>query len=287
MRITCFNNRVLAKLLFSLIFFTTLVSGQQNTLSNTTPATSAQLLSYTGEIPLIGTRWILQTLNGHTLQPGTIVTIQFLNNAHFTGSDECNKNGGEYTLHSNNRLTVKENGNYQIGCAGYEGTQEYQYATKLLSVTNYKIEGTILSLANEQGEVMFQYQLLPKFKPNPENLLGKTWQLMPTTDLEKLELDAFTLRFDVNQSGVITFHGTTSCRTYEGKYQITDERLSDFSINRKPDFFGFFCSEKDLNARFNYIDLLQFVWQYNVSQTQLELYLDRGKKLFFEVVNQK
>lgn len=281
MRITCFNSQVLARLLFSLIFFTTLASGQQNTLSK-------HSLGNTGEIPLIGTRWILQTLNDHTLLPGTVITIQFLNSTHFTGSDECNKNGwGTYTLHSNNRLTVKETGNYQIGCAGYEGTQEYQYATKLLSVINYKIEGTILSLANEQGEVMFQYQFLPKLKPNPENLLGKTWQLSPSTDLEKFESDAFTLRFDVNQSGVITFHGTTSCRTYEGSYHIADERLSDFSINRKPDFFGFFCSEKDLNTRFNYIDLLQFVWQYNVSQTQLELYLDRGKKLVFEVVNQK
>ncbi|MEQ1545769.1 hypothetical protein [Methyloglobulus sp.] len=43
-----------------------------------------------------------------------------------------------------------------------------------------------------------KYQLLPKEKAKPENPLGKTWQLVSATGLDKYDLNAYTLRFDTN-----------------------------------------------------------------------------------------
>jgi hypothetical protein len=42
------------------------------------------------------------------------------------------------------------------------------------------------------------------------------------------------------------------------------------------------CGQEELQAEETYTSLLITVWQYNVSDTQLELYTDRGKKLVFQ-----
>ncbi|MEQ1546458.1 META domain-containing protein, partial [Methyloglobulus sp.] len=243
-----------------------------------------QLMGHANEIPLLGTRWVLRSIKGRELWQGTIITIQFLNRTQLTGSDECSKNGwGRYKLHSDSQLTIMETGNHQIGCAGSIGTQEYEYTIKLLGITHYKIEGTVLSLFNESKGILLQYQLLSKTKANPENLLGKTWQLVSATGLGKSGLSAFTLQFDANQ---FDFNGATICRTYQGTYHMVDEALGVFSIRRKVGVFDYFlCRRENTLAEESYLELLKNVWRYEVSETQLELYADHDRKLVFKLTN--
>jgi hypothetical protein len=42
------------------------------------------------------------------------------------------------------------------------------------------------------------------------------------------------------------------------------------------------CPEEELIAEHGYTGLLSIVWQYNVSETRLELYTDSGKIMVFK-----
>jgi heat shock protein HslJ len=232
---------------------------------------------------LTQSRWLLRSLNRRPLLSGVIITLQFNDPDYLHGAYGYNKRYSfGYALQANNEITVKDGSCSQIGCPENQN-QELDYTSALLSVTNYKIEGTILSLTNEAKGILLQYQLLPKTKTSPENLIGKTWQLVSATGLEKSDLNAYTLRFDTNQ---LELKGTTICRTYKGNYHIIDEALAIMSANRKVGLFDyFFCSEKNTLAEESYIELLKNVWRHEVSGTQLELYADHDKKLVFKLAN--
>ncbi len=146
-------------------------------------------------------------------------------------------------------------------------------------MTKYEIGGNSLSLKNENEGIFLQYQLIPKFEVNGKDLTGKTWHLVSAIGINGTSLDSFTLQFDRNK-----YSGTTACRNYEGEYQALDDSLRFPSLKMVGDVN---CSEQDLSAEGLYTSLLGNVWQYNVSDTQLELYTDSGKKLVFELASQK
>ena len=236
--------------------------------------------SNNNEIELDGTRWTLQFLNGRELRANTIITLKF-DAENVYGRGGCNNYGAKYTIQPENGFTVSEGGWTEMACPEPEGVmeQESEYVSSFWSVTSYKIDGTTLSLANEQEEVLLQYQLLPKFEVNPEDLTGKTWLLVSATGLENIALNAFTLQLDGSK-----LRGTTTCRAYEGMYQANGDSLNILSMSMGTNIT---CSKEDNFAEANYISLLSTTWQYNVSETQLELYTENGKKMFFELAGQK
>jgi len=226
---------------------------------------------------LNGTRWILQSLNGHTLRANTAITLEFQAET-VDGIGGCNRYGAPYTLQPENGFNVIVPGWTEKLCSEPEGVmeQESEYGSVFSSVTRYRLEGTTLSLANEQNGISLQYQLLPRFDVNPQDLKGKTWQLVSATGLDTRQFNVFTLQFDGNK-----YRASTICGGYTGTYQaINDDlRFPDMSM---PTDVG--CTKEDQIAAGEYTTLLSSVWQYNVSNTQLELYTEYGKKLVFERV---
>ena len=238
-------------------------------------------LSKTNENKLEGTRWRLQSLNGHELRANTVITLYFDAEMGY-GRGGCNGYDANYTLQPNNGMEVSGGAATEALCPGPEGVieQEIEYQTAFWKVTSYKREGTTLLLANEQEGIRLQYQLLPKFEVSPNDLIGKTWQLVSATGLDGVELDAVTLRFDGSK-----FSGTMICGPYAGMYQANDDSLRFLSLGPTTDVN---CNQQDMTAgERRYSGLLGLVWQYNVSKTQLELYTDNGKTLVFEWAGQK
>jgi heat shock protein HslJ len=223
---------------------------------------------------LAGTRWMLESLNGHQLRPKSIITLEF-DDRQMRGTAGCNDYGALYTIEPENVLKVGEGSVTEMLCTEPAGVmeQENEYTNAWFKVNSYKVVGTTLSLMNEQAGVLLQYKLLPKFKVNSNNLLGKTWQLASASDMEGTNLSAFTLRFDRS-----TYSGTTSCRNYQGSYLTDQDTLRFPSMGMTTEVN---CIQEQLQAEGTYTSLLGTVWQYNVSDTQLELYTDRGKKLVF------
>jgi heat shock protein HslJ len=226
------------------------------------------------KIELDGSRWILKTLNDHELQTDTAVTLKF-DAGNIFGWTGCNFYGAKYTIQPNNGLTIGEGSVTEMECPESEKVmeQENEYLSAFWSVTSYKIDGEMLSLADEQGRILLQYQLLPRFEPDPEHLLGKTWYLKSATGLEETAFNEFTLQFDKNR-----LYGTTACRDYEGAYRIDGDSMNVPYMGMTTDVT---CAEKDLIAEGKYTTLLGNVWQYNVSPTQLELFTVDGEKLIF------
>ena len=231
-------------------------------------------------IKLDGTRWNLQSLNGHELRANTVITLEF-DAENVYGRGGCNNYGAKYTIEPKNGFKVGEGGWTEMACPEPEGVmeQESEYTTAFWKMTNYKIEGNTLWLTNNEVNISLQYQLIPKFEVNSENLTREIWQLVSVTGLDGVQLNAFTLQFDGNK-----YSGTTTCREYEGEYQAMDDSLRFPSLKMLGEVN---CSEQDLIAEGEYTSLLGTVWQYNVSSTQLELYTDKGDKLVFEVASKK
>ncbi len=226
------------------------------------------------ETTLEGTRWTLQALNGQELQPGTIITMKFDANR-LSGRGGCNNYGGEYSLQRDDGFTVGEGGWTAIECLEPSGVmeQETEYLDSLWKVNSYSLDGDTLSLMNEREGILLQYSRVPEFDVDPRDLTGKTWQLISAAPLAGVDLDAFTLQFDGSR-----YSGTTICRDFEGEYQAVDDSLSFPSMSMaSPET----CGEEATSIEAMYTTLLSTVWQYNVTETQLELYTDRGEKLVF------
>ncbi|MCE7861436.1 MAG: META domain-containing protein [Chloroflexi bacterium CFX2] len=234
--------------------------------------------SITSEIKLNGTRWMLRSLNSHELRANTIITLEFDAKTVF-GRGGCNRHGANYAIQPNYGFKVYEGGWTKMECREPEGVmeQESEYLSAFGSVTNYYLmEENMLFLANEQEGVLLLYQLLPKFDVLPENLMGKTWKLVWSNALNSVKADTFTLLFDETK-----LSGTTSCRSYEGMYYIEDDILRVLSISMGT---ATTCSDEDNNAEANYIALLSAIWQYNIVDTQLQIYTEFGA-LEFELVS--
>ena len=209
---------------------------------------------------LSGTHWILKSLNNHELRANTIITLEFDSNNMY-GTTGCNNYGAKYTLLPKNGFTVGEGSVTEMACPEPAGVmeQESEYVSAFWSATNYKTEGATLSLVNEKGEILLQYQLRQKFEVTPKDLIGKTWQLASATGLEGVEFKAFTLQFDGSK-----LSGATICRAYEGMYQAKDDSLNVLSMSMGTNIT---CSNEDNLAEANYISLLSTTWQYNLLET--------------------
>jgi len=227
---------------------------------------------------LSGTRWILQSMHGQELLEDTAIILKLTENE-ISGSSGCNLYYAQYTTQPKNRIEIDEVANTDMGCFEPVGIleQEEEYISTLQKATSYSLDGENLFIADKQGNILLQYQLLPKFEANPEGLIGKTWRLNYADGMEVYELGAFTLRFDGS-----TFGGTTSCRDYEGTYQTDKDSINVKLLTMTTDVD---CVQKDRISEATYTTLLERIDQYNVSQNRLELYTVQNDKLVYELVS--
>jgi heat shock protein HslJ len=228
-------------------------------------------------IELDSTRWKLQNLENQQVLPGTTITLEF-KDGQMKGSAGCNSYGAEYSIQVRNGITFGSIARNLEACIEPEGVmeQEEQYLRALWTITSYRLEEDRLTLLDEHDKALLQYERRPEFQVNPDDLVGRTWQLVSATGFDEESLSDFTIRFDGSE-----FSGTTACRDYAGNYQTSDDHLNITFLQMTTDFD---CDELDGGAEGEYTTLLENVEQYNVSPTTLELYSRRGEKLVFELV---
>jgi heat shock protein HslJ len=281
-----YKNWIRVTCLFGFINFSTLTSCQQNPSPNTDSVTHQELLGYTKEVKLSGSRWILKSIKGHKLLADPAITLNF-SDTKFSGDDGCNYYGAGFFIRSKNRFEWKTNegGATQMGCPEPRNSQSNIYMNEIYHITNYNIEGSILSLSDDQSKVLLQYKLLPKIQPTWRvNLIEKTWRLNSKMDLENSRPEDFTIKFEENKVSILSFYGTTSCGNYQGSYKAVDDNLNILQyIDIKTGFFNFLCSEKNRMAEKNYIEFLKHIQKYKAGwrSEPMELYADNGKKLEF------
>jgi heat shock protein HslJ len=231
------------------------------------------------QFQLENTRWFLQSLNGHKLLPDTAMTLEFIANSDRVGwFGGCNHGNSIYMLIPENGIIIFLATSTLMGCERLVGDQETDYAATLNRATRYKHEDSTLSFLNKQGKVILVYTLLPKFTPNPENLLGKTWEFVYAPNFEHVKSKDFTLRFENEH-----YYATTFCTRFDGTFQVTEDKLRFTSTSM---YYSFGCNEKALAKETGFTSLLSNIRQYNVSTEILTLYTFENKKITFKSVHQ-
>ncbi len=226
---------------------------------------------------LIGTNWILKSIEGHPPIADRMISLQ-ISEKNFSGSAGCNRYFSKYTVTSQNSFTIDELASNQAECIEPDGImeQETQYLELLSSAIKYQLVEQELILEDEQEKAILRYQLRQEFDVTPDSLIGKTWQLISAPDLYEDRLSEFSIRFD---EGV--FSGTTVCREYKGKYLAEEDNFQITIMGMTTDYN---CNQKDGHAEAQYTTLLENVEQYNVTTDQLELFTRHGEKLVFKLV---
>jgi heat shock protein HslJ len=234
-------------------------------------------ISTSQQIKLSGTRWLLQSMHSQELLEGTAITLKITERG-ISGFSGCNLYSTvQFNTQPKNRIEINEVANTDMSCPTVLlEEQEKEYINTLPKATNYRRSGKNLFMLDEQGSILLQYRLLPKFEANPEGLIGKTWRLNDADGMEGYELEPFTLRFDGS-----TFGGTTSCRDYEGTYRTDEDIVAVTILVMKIDGE---CTQIEQNAEGTYTNLLERLAQYNVSENQLDLYTVQNDKLIFDFV---
>ena len=237
-------------------------------------------ISTSQQFVLSATRWILQSIHGRELLEDTAITLEITESG-ISGASGCNFYGAKYTTRPRNGIEIDEVAHTDMACHEPVGImeQEEAYINTFQEATSYRVDGENLSIVDKQGNILLQYRLLPKFEANPEGLIGKIWRLIDADGMESDELGAFTLWFDGS-----TFRGTTSCRDYQGTYQIVEDNIHIYLMEMTTDVD---CTQKEQIAEGTYTSLLGFIDQYNVSQNRLELYTVKNDRLIYELVTDK
>lgn len=113
--------------------------------------------------PLVGTTWILVTLNGAPVLPGTEITAAFGDGGNLSGSGGCNTYNGVYAVNGSS-LTVRNISGSQVDCAAPPGImpQERSYINVLGSSSGFQLDGNELTIRGTQGSLVYRNAKSPR-----------------------------------------------------------------------------------------------------------------------------
>ena len=115
------------------------------------------------EDPLVGTKAVLQSLNGHNPVNDTKITAEFVEydyGLRVVGSTGCNQYEFAYQQ-VGNLLKVSGGVVTQLLCLEPEDTmnQEKEYLDTLKEVASFRVSGNDLEMQNESGERILLYKI--------------------------------------------------------------------------------------------------------------------------------
>lgn len=106
--------------------------------------------------PLFGTSWVWSSskVDGVTTQAptGGKFVLSFKEDNRVTSTTDCNGIDGSYSVKTTDAITFGQFMSTMMFC---EGSQESVYVAQLMKTTKYNMEGTILTLSNASGTMVF------------------------------------------------------------------------------------------------------------------------------------
>lgn len=231
-----------------------------------------------GGASLVGSRWVLQTLNGQPPLDDTTPTAEF-SESEIGGSAGCNHYFGSYQA-TGSDLTVTNVGMTEMFCMEPEGVmeQEQAFLSALTAVAAYRLAPDRLELLDTAGTALLVFAPPP---PEPEVALdGTTWVL--TTFIEgeaatsTISGTTITLRFEVEE-GVA--RGSAGCNLYGGAYTLRQGTVSIAPADRTDQL----CLEPAgiMEQEARYLDILPSLTTFELDADQLTLRTADGRGLVF------
>lgn len=225
-------------------------------------------------INLNGTEWILASLNGANLTPGTTITLNF-SDGQAAGFSGCNAYHGPYSA-NNGPIKVAQFEITAMACREPTGVmqQEQAYTETLQNAAAFRIVDGRLEISNPAGETRLVFNRKARFAMNPHDLLGTHWQLVSMNGAKLIEGSTITLEF-IGDSKV---SGHAGCRDYSASY-VAHEDVMDFQTTK---MIGDVCpSNALLEQEGRYTTILSWTDNYRLSKDQLEFSSARGEALTY------
>jgi heat shock protein HslJ len=236
---------------------------------------------------LAGTRWNLETLNGHALIPGRSITIAFEEGGPYriSGSAGCNTYRWFTIELANGQIiwlilpniggTVTED--YCVGPVEGVMEQEREYLETLRNVTTYKVSDGRLELKNQAGEVVLVFREEPKSVNAP--VLNNVWLLETLNGQAVIPGSQITATFEEEfLKSRLKVSGNAGCNAYAYMIELEQEPLA--ISTRIPDARGYRYAIECaglMEQEEAYIAALLSVASYEVSVERLELKNQAGE----------
>ncbi len=155
-------------------------------------------------VDLDGSEWILTTLKGADLLPGTNITLGFAE-GHAAGFASCNAYGGPYSTAGDGTLSVSVLEVTAQACLEPQGVMEQEdaYLTVFREAAAYQVAGDQLEIQDAAGESLLVYARKERFAMDPDDLPHTVWQLVSLNGASPIEGSSITLAFhdDSHASG--------------------------------------------------------------------------------------
>lgn len=228
----------------------------------------------TTEAPLVGTRWVLESLagpGGETVPalPDREVTAEF-SDGRLSGNGGCNNYFGGYTVDGAN-LSVGQVGSTMMACMPEAiMQQESRYFANLQAAATYTITDGRLMISNAAGDV-----ILTLAATEPISLTGTPWKATGYNNGRQAVvsiLSGTTITAEFAEDGKLA--GSAGCNRYTADYTTEDAAITigPSASTRK------FCAEPEgiMDQEAAYLAALPTAATYRINGNRLELRTAEG-----------
>ena len=168
---------------------------------------------------LIGTIWSAKTIDGQPILEDSEVLLG-ISDERVGGFGGCNSYFGPYSV-DGDQVSVGPLTSTRVACDETLMTQETNYLAAFESTASAQITDDELQLANDSGEIMLTFEIVP-----PAPLQGTQWELTTYNNGQKTMVSVLpgtriTALFDKGQVS-----GSAGCNNYNGPYVIDGNNIS-------------------------------------------------------------
>lgn len=218
-------------------------------------------------VELLGTEWVLTSLNGRDAEEGPPVTLAFPNEGELSGHAGCNYYGARYTTREDEFAIAEQRIDrtaYDCDVAASIVEQEEAYFAALASAAAYRARENRLEIDAAGGDTILTFA--PKEKASIDPALEDTeWVLVQLDGAGLAEGTNITLAFDGGQAG-----GFAGCNHYGGEYAAAAEgvlAIPEMAITAQ----GCLSPEGVLEQEDLYVEALTSAAGYRLEGDRLEI----------------
>ena len=189
---------------------------------------------------LVGTEWLLTSLDGEELVSKTEITLE-IGEEIARGSSGCNFYGNDVDKMEDGSIVMPGGSDMTtIGCSGDKRRQESRYLRLFDDTEAYRVEGDLLEMMNGEGRTTLRFQKEVQWRSDPARLVGTSWVLRSIDGQEPEQGSVPTVRFGSGEE-VFWYDG---CQNFEGEYFVTENDLTvpGFGVTggdcMKPEAYG-------------------------------------------------
>ena len=108
-------------------------------------------LGCASSLPLVGTEWVAEQIDGRPVTPGVRSTLAFQSEKRAVGAAGCNRWFAAVKMPGNNGLSFEHPGTNRMACGAAAMEQESRFLAALAAVRTYRLDGARLWLLDGGG----------------------------------------------------------------------------------------------------------------------------------------